>query len=114
MSEISDSQNKVCKKHNVAPTPSPYDSVCGVENLVLNNQYPIHGLRHPLEGQTNGWYLWSGDYKTDEDFFKPVHVKHLVEQCPDVEKFLALPPGWRFLIDSDYVDVWFDGSLLKT
>jgi hypothetical protein len=26
--------------------------------------------------------------------------------------YLALPPGWRFLIAPDYEDVWFDESLL--
>ena len=47
------------------------------------------------------------------DFFVPLHVEHLAEWCPGVTKFLALPPGWRFLTAPDHEDVWFDVSLLK-
>jgi hypothetical protein len=32
---------------------------------------------------------------------------------PEVVPFLALPPGWRFLLDENY-DVWFDVTLLGT
>jgi hypothetical protein len=27
-------------------------------------------------------------------------------------KYLALPPGWRFLIATNHEDVWFDAALL--
>ena len=33
---------------------------------------------------------------------------------PDVLRFLALPPGGRFLVAGDYEDVWEDTSLLET
>lgn len=30
-------------------------------------------------------------------------------------RYLALPPGWRFVIGADgYEDVWYDASLLAT
>lgn len=37
---------------------------------------------------------------------------HLDQLCPEIQKFLGLPPGWRFLIAENYEDVWFDISLL--
>ena len=45
-------------------------------------------------------------------FFKPTHIKHIVDLVPD--DLLALSPGSRFLVDTltDYKDVWFDKSLL--
>ena len=46
------------------------------------------------------------------DYFKPLHVEHLKEWCPEVEKYLGLGPGWRVLIAGEYEDVWYDESLL--
>jgi hypothetical protein len=75
---------------------------------------PLNGLRHPPEGDTTGWYIWAGqELSQAPDFFEPVHVLHLAETCQQILRFLGLPPGWRFLTDGDYVDVWEDASLLK-
>jgi hypothetical protein len=48
-----------------------------------------------------------------DDFFLPLHASHIGEWCPLVEKFLGLPPGFRFLVTPDYADVWFDEALLR-
>ena len=61
----------------------------------------------------NGWYLWSGEqFPSADDAFSPVHPHHLIHLRPEVIKFLGLPPGYRFLLADDVVDVWFDPSLL--
>ena len=74
---------------------------------------PINGLRHPIEGETTGWYIWAGEeYSEGPDFFVPLHVEHLAEWTPLVLKYLGLPTGSRFLITADYEDVWEDKSLL--
>ncbi|WP_425328639.1 immunity protein Imm33 domain-containing protein [Rhizobium changzhiense] len=74
---------------------------------------PINGLRHPPEAGTSGWFIWGGqEFSTASDFFKPLHIHHLQERCNAVLPYLALPPGWRFLIVPDYEDVWYDSSLL--
>ena len=73
---------------------------------------PINGLRHPIENGTCGWYIWCGEkLSEDVEFFKPLHVKHINEYCPTIEKYLALPVGFRFLVAEGYEDVWFDESL---
>ena len=73
---------------------------------------PVHGLRHPPEGDTTGWYVWSGERSQDDDFCLPIHVSHLDEDLPFVTPYLALPPGWRFLLAPGYEDVWYDEALL--
>ena len=79
--------------------------------MALNGR--LNGLRHPPGSDTNGWYLWPGEnLSTDRDFFQPVHVEHLYESSPDVVPYLALPPGWRFLVAPGYEDVWKDSALL--
>jgi hypothetical protein len=48
------------------------------------------------------------------DFFVPTHAAHLTEYRPICLPYLALPPGWRFLLAPGYEDVWYDESLLIT
>jgi hypothetical protein len=74
---------------------------------------PINGLRHPPEGDPTGWYLWRGEELSQaSDFFSPLHAGHLETGLPEVIPYLALPPGWRFLIAPGEEDVWYDESLL--
>ena len=75
---------------------------------------PVHGLRHPATEETNGWYIWCGEWSDADTFFEPVHVEHLADFLPSVVDYLELPPGYRFLIDDKgYQDIWFDESLLQ-
>ena len=86
----------------------------GIALNVREGLMPINGLRHPPEGDTTGWYIWAGEELSGEPgFFKPLHVEHLPNWYPEVQKYLGLPPGWRFLIAGDYEDVWYDESLLN-
>jgi hypothetical protein len=75
---------------------------------------PINGLRHPVVGETSGWYIWCGRIFSDApDFFAPLHTFHLYEDYPEIAHLLGLPPGYRFLLAGDSLDVWFDASLLN-
>ena len=86
----------------------------GIAENVRSGVLPINGLRHPPVGDTSGWYIWAGDaISTEADFFQPLHASHVADWCPQIEPFLGLAPGWRFLITGDYQDVWFDPDLLN-
>jgi hypothetical protein len=107
------SQKALCFKRAVSYVPSPPDSKLGFA-LSTKGKLPINGLRLPLAGDTNGWYIWCGEnFSNDAEFFEPLHASHFYEDYPEVAKFLGLPPGFRFLFSQDHVDVWFDESLLK-
>lgn len=81
--------------------------------LSTRGQTPINGLRHPLEGGTTGWYIWCGEQFSDaSDFFASLHTSHIYEDYPELIKLLGLPPGYRFLLAGDYLDVWYDAALL--
>jgi hypothetical protein len=90
------------------------DLVLGVSRSLLQHgwSWPVHGLRHPPEASTSGWYIWTGDLSSAPDFFVPLHARHLVERLPEVAAYLSLPPGSRFLIAPGHEDVWIDESLL--
>jgi hypothetical protein len=75
-------------------------------------EWPVHGLRHPPEGDTSGWYVWTGELSGASDFFLPWHHSHLIAACPQTQRLLALPPGTRFLIAPGHEGVWDDPELL--
>lgn len=110
---IEETQKKLCDIYNVEYCPSQDDLKVGIALNVKNGFKPLNGLRHPPEGDTTGWYIWAGEKLSDDPgFFKPLHVKHLIDWCPEVLKFIGLPPGWRFLTTNGYEDVWYDEDLL--
>lgn len=106
---ITEAQGEVCDRYGARPLPTPDDLKVGIAR---GGEGPIHGLRHAPEGDTSGWYIWRGELSDADDFFSPLHAEHLVDELPEVVPFLALPPGWRFLLASDYEDVWYDQTLL--
>ena len=110
---IEQSQANICKHYGQQFVACPNDSILGAAVHTLGG-YPINGLRHKPEGNTNGWYIWAGEYSSASDFFSPLHAIHMLEKAPEVMHFLGLPPGCRFLLADGHADVWFDTSLLNT
>jgi hypothetical protein len=105
-------QIALCEYYSASFTPAPLNSIVGFA-VETEDKLPINGLRHPPLGDTNGWYIWGGkELSKDPGFFSALHTQHLIRRKPEVIKYLGLPPGYRFLIAGDYVDVWFDPNLL--
>ena len=105
-------QKEICEKHNVVPFLCQSDDKLGIAIETIG-QLPINGLRHSPENGTCGWYIWCGEeLGKDTDFFKPLHVSHIENYIPEIKKYLALPPGYRFLVAGDYEDVWYDPNLV--
>ncbi len=103
----------ICKRYGASYVASPEHLKVGISTTVKEGILPINGLRIPLEGDTSGWYIWAGDYMSDDpDFFLPLHIKHLPNWSSIIIPYLGLPPGYRFLITPSYEDVWEDISLL--
>jgi len=110
---MEEEQRDVCKRYGAGFTPPEDIHKIGVSESALRGELPLHGLRHRPESGTTGWFIWAGDWSGDPDFFKPLHLSHLTEDSPAVLPFLALPPGWRFMVAPGHEDVWFDGDLLS-
>lgn len=106
-------EQTVCEWIGVTPKKPPSGSIAGLAIKTLSNGI-IHGLRHPVKENSNGWFIWSGEYSEDKDFFSPVCIEHIENHIGyNISEYLELPPGFRFLIDgNNYEDVWFDEKLL--
>jgi hypothetical protein len=103
-------QKSVCEKYGSKWVPINKNLRVGVsENLTAD---PIHGLRHPSDKGTTGWFIWTGEYSEANDFFKPMCAEHLLQIRPEIIKYLGLDIGFRFLADNNgYEDVWYDETL---
>jgi hypothetical protein len=113
MTALEDQQVSVARRFGVEPQPPDTDLKVGIARNVKSDLQPLNALRHVLEGDTCGWYIWVGqELSQDPDFFVPLHISHLGEWCPEILSYLALAPGWRVLLAPGYEDVWFDADLL--
>jgi hypothetical protein len=111
--EVASLQQTLCEEKGYSCISTSLESKLGFA-ITTQGKVPINGLRHPPTEDTNGWYIWCGEELSQRpDFFVPLHTRHLFERCPEAIPFLGLPPGCRFLIVGDFVDVWFDQSLLS-
>lgn len=103
-------QAGVCQRVGSPFHPVDYDLKLGLAMDTLRDM-PITGVRTAPENGTDGWYIWGGEYSDAPDFFKPVHVHHVLELLPMIAKYLALAPGFKFIVDDEgYEDVWFEGD----
>ncbi len=106
-------QRTFCNKYNAEYMAVSKESKIGYA-VSTEGLLPINGLRHPAVGDTSGWYIWCGEkYSEAPDFFSPLHAKHIYEEHPQLTELLGLPPGYRFLLAGDYLDVWYDPQLLN-
>jgi hypothetical protein len=103
-------QKNICGKYNSLWKPINKKFKIGISDNW--NENPINGLRHSQQEGTTGWFIWSGEYSDNNDFFKPICAEHLLQIRPEIIKYLGLEIGFRFLVDNKgYEDVWKDENI---
>ena len=111
-STIELAQKATCARYGALFVPACASVNSGFA-IQTEGKVPINALRHPVTTDTTGWYLWCGElYSNESNFFEPVHTGHIYEKYQEIGHLLGLPPGYRFLVAGDYLDVWFDPNLL--
>jgi hypothetical protein len=108
-----ENQRALCEKYAAPFVPAPPYLKAGVAANVRDGVLPVNGLRVRPDIGTTGWFIWAGEeISAADDFFLPLHIAHLADWCPDVVRFLGLPPGWRFMVAGERQDVWEAPALL--
>ncbi|WP_405434081.1 hypothetical protein [Micromonospora sp. NBC_00617] len=111
---VSAAQRDMCRRFGVEPAPPGHRTHVGLALSRPRHLQPLNAVRHSAAGAGNGWFVWRGPEipREDDHFFAPLHVEHLDEHAPELEPYLALPPGWAVVLAPGYEDVWYDESLL--
>jgi hypothetical protein len=111
--KIEQAQRVLCRRFGAAFVNTPPEDKMGFAGST-SGLNAINGLRHPQTPGTSGWYIWCGEvFSKSADFFEPQHARHIYESLPNAAHLFGLPPGYRFLLAGDHLDVWFDEKLLN-
>jgi hypothetical protein len=111
--KIEEKQKALCDRYGAAFVSTPPDDRIGLATSTVGFR-PINGIRHPLTLGVSGWYIWFGEsFSESADFFDPLCASHVYETLPDASHLFGLPPGYRFLLAGEYLDVWYDAALLN-
>jgi hypothetical protein len=60
MPSLSNKQREVCLKFGASYLLCDDRHKIGISRTFDPAQFPINGLQHPPQGDTTGWYIWSG------------------------------------------------------
>lgn len=110
---LSDAQFAVCKEKKVKPQRPWAFARALVGGSLQPDVWPVYGVRsqpRPDHGDC-GWTFWTGDSDMSraakKSKFEIIEVQGLGARCPAVVPYLALPPGWAFVLGPDgYADVY--------
>ncbi len=94
---IEELQEEVCKKYGADFLSSPNDFKVGIATNVRDEIVPINGFRHPPQGDTTGWYIYSGEELSDDpDFFNHCMLSILTIGALNLRSILGCHRGGGF------------------
>lgn len=103
-------QQQVCNEQGAAFDPLlPLSGVACSEG-VLEGRLPIAGARYRYGEKMSGWFLSTDLYDGTSKTANVHHAYHVTAARPELTKYLALPPGFRFELGAD-TRIWFDPEL---
>jgi len=77
----------------------------------IRDEYPIEGVRYESPEHMSGWWLTSNLYDGNIVSLKQIELHELILMRPELIKYLALDNGFRFILDKNGEDVWFDKDI---
>jgi hypothetical protein len=103
-------QNAICEKYGADFAPPRADKLSVISQGVLEG-LPVQGVRYPSPDHMSGWWITTDEYDGDVATLRHEHTYHVTSARPELAKFLALPPGFRFDLSSSE-DVWFEEEVI--
>lgn len=104
-------QQETCRRASAPFAPPLPSQMVAVSEGVVEGDRPLAGVRYVAPGHMSGWYLSTDRYNGDIDTMRVEHLYHITAVRPEIARYIALPPGYRFILwpdapDAD--DIWFD------
>lgn len=102
-------QSEICWQQNLVPLFPNFNQTVVISDGVYEGK-DIEGIRYDAPQNESGWYLITDDYNDDIKSLKVVHFYHVAFARPDILKYLALPFGYRFLMEGDKIEITKDAE----
>jgi len=99
-------QHALCNRFGADFEPPALDQLSVVSQGVFEG-LPVQGVRYSSPDHMSGWWITTDQYDGNINSLKHEHTYHVTAVRPDLAKYLALPPGFRF-DTSQGEDVWSD------
>jgi hypothetical protein len=109
-------QLAVCRSAGVRPERPYLMTQITVASDLHEGGWPLYGVRmRPSQRhRQSGWFIWSRDPDFSHHTWEFVEAGAIGRRRAEAERFLALPPGWAFVLGPEgYEDVWFDADNLE-
>ena len=102
-------QHSICEEYGAEFAPPLPRAGIACSDGVLEGVLPVGGSRYRYSGKMSGWFLSTHFYDT-KDTVTVHHAYHVTAARPELARYLALPPGYRF-DHGGPSRVWFDPEL---
>ncbi|WP_326981987.1 hypothetical protein VUJ46_17410 [Chryseobacterium sp. MYb264] len=97
-------QSEICSYYKLHPQFPSFNQMVVISKGVYEGK-DIEAIRYESPEHMSGWWLITDDYDDDIKSLMTVHFHHVAFNRPDILKYLALPFGYRFLIDNNVIHV---------
>lgn len=93
-------QAAICEAAGAQFLPPRSKSLAAVSSGFMRRENPVQGLRYRTREDRSGWFFSTPSYEASPADVSAVHIFHVVNERPEISKFLALPPGYWFSTES--------------
>lgn len=100
-------QSELCTYYGLIPSFPNFNQMIVISKGVYEGK-DIEGIRYDSPNHMSGWWLITDDYDDNINSLMTVHYSHIAFNRPDILKFLALPFGYRFLIENNEFEIMKD------
>lgn len=101
------SQSEVCANYDLIPLFPNFSQNIVISKGVYEGK-DIEAIRYESPEHMCGWWLITDDYDDNTKSLMNVHYYDVVFKRRDIIKYLALPFGYRFLMENNEVEVFLD------
>jgi len=102
-------QSEICSQYGLIPSFPNFNQMIVISEGVYEGK-DVEAIRYVSPGHMSGWWLITDDYNDNIESLMTVHFYHVAFKRPDILKYLALPFGYRFLMENDSIEIIKDDA----